>query len=314
VIDGSMSPGTLVAFYVYLEMLLHPMMDLPNLFVTARQAFVSIDRVDEVFRHPVQVARRGVYPAPRRIEKVALRGVAFRYRDDLPLALDRVGLDAKRGGRIAVVGPVASGKSTLLRLLAGVVPVRRGRYCLNAVEYGEWDWKALRERVGYVPQGSLLFSETVFENVAFGRAVDPEWVGRCLEIAQMERDLALLPQGLQTPIGRQGTLVSGGQKQRIAIARALAGNPDLLLLDDCTASLDARTEDRFWSALDCAFPEVIVFTVSHRLATIRRAQTILVLDCGRIVDRGTHAELAARCSTYKSFLLTERRRAHLRER
>jgi len=313
VIDGTLSPGTLVAFYVYLDMLLRPMMDLPNLFVTARQAFVSIDRVEEVLRHPVQVARRGSRPAPRRIERVFLEGVSFRYRDDLPRALDAIGFEAGRGVRVAVVGPVGSGKSTLLRLLAGELPVQDGRFALDGIDYDRWDWGTLRARVGYVPQESVLFSETIGENVAFGRDADPEWIRRCLAIAQMEDDLELLPDGLETPIGRKGTLVSGGQKQRIAIARALAGKPDLLLLDDCTASLDARTEDRFWSELDRAFPDAMVFTVSHRLATIHRADTILVLDRGRIVDRGTHAELAARCETYQSFLLTEQRRAHLRK-
>ena len=119
--------------------------------------------------------------------------------------------------------------------------------------------------------------------------------------------------GVNTPLGSRGTLVSGGQKQRIAIARALAGKPSLLLLDDCTASLDARNEDLFWSALEERFPEITVLLISHRLATILRADGIIVLDRGRVVDTGTHAELAERCAVYREFLLTEEKKSHLTE-
>ena len=149
------------------------------------------------------------------------------------------------------------------------------------------------------------------ENVAFGRTEDEAWIRRCLSIAQMDEDLERMPDGLETEIGRKGTLVSGGQKQRIAIARALAGRPDLLLLDDCTASLDARNEDRFWAELRRETPETTVFLVSHRLATIRRADRILVLDAGRMVGQGTHEQLAGSNETYQEFLQTEARRAHL---
>jgi ABC-type multidrug transport system fused ATPase/permease subunit len=137
------------------------------------------------------------------------------------------------------------------------------------------------------------------------------WARRCLAVAQMESDLATLPDGAHTTVGQKGGLVSGGQKQRIAIARALAGSPQLLLLDDCTAALDARNEDRFWSDLEERFAGRTCFIVSHRLATIRRADVILVFEAGRLVDAGTHDELVVRCETYREFLQTERRREHL---
>ena len=311
VLDGTLSLGTLMALYVYLDMLLHPMMDLPNLFATARQAFVSVDREREILDHPVVVQRRGAGPDPGPLATLALEGVGFRYRDGLPPALAGIDVAVGRGETVALVGPVGSGKTTLLRLLAGLLPAQEGDVRVNGQPLHAWDWAALRGRIGYVPQESLLFSETLRESVAFGRAVEPAWIGRCLDVAQMRADVERMPQGLDTEIGRRGTLVSGGQKQRIAIARALAGRPDLLLLDDCTASLDARNEDRFWAGLRAIVPEATVFLVSHRLATIRRAELILVLEGGRLVAQGTHASLEASCAPYREFLLSEARRAHL---
>jgi ATP-binding cassette subfamily B protein len=311
VLDGRMSLGTLYAFYVYLDMLIYPMTDLPNLFVTARQAFVSIDREEEILRAAVAVRREGRRPVAGPLGKAALRGVTFRYREDLPPALRDVSLLVEPGRRVAVVGPVASGKSTLLRLLAGLLPAQEGAYEIDGRAFEDLDWTQVRARIGYVPQESHLVSETIEENVAFGRAAEPEWIERCLEIAQMGPDVAAMPDGTRTQLGQRGTLVSGGQKQRIAIARALAGRPDLLLLDDCTASLDARNEDRFWSALDSGFPHLTVVLVSHRLATILRADRIAVLDHGGLADTGTHEELAARCSVYRRFLMAEQRKSHL---
>jgi len=311
VLDGSLSLGTLMALYLYLDMLLHPMMDLPNLFVTARQAFVSVDREREVLAHPVVVKPTEDGAVPDAVNTLAFDDVAFAYREDRPPALDGVSFDVRRGARVAVVGPVGCGKTTLLRVLAGLLPPQRGTYRVNGRPWTAWNTAAVRRRLGYVPQESVLFSDPLRENVAFGRDVDEARVQRSLEIAQMGTDLEQMPAGLDTAIGRGGTLVSGGQKQRIAIARALAGAPDVLLLDDCTASLDARNEDRFWAELQAEAPDTTVFLVSHRLATIRRADVILVLEEGRLVARGTHDELAGTCETYQEFLLTEARRAHL---
>jgi len=311
VLANQLTVGTLYAFYVYLDMLIHPMMDLPNLFVTARQAFVSIDREEEVLGAPVVVTRGGATPLAGPIERIEISNACFRYREELMPALAGVSCVVRRGERIAVVGPVASGKSTLLRMVAGLLPAQEGIYAINGRPFATWDWPSIRARIGYVPQESLLFSETIAENVAFGRPIDGAWVGRCLEVAQMGPELAVMKDGIETQLGQRGTLVSGGQKQRVAIARALAGRPDILLLDDCTASLDARNEDLFWSALDDSFPAMTVLLVSHRLATIRRADRILVLERGRLIDSGTHAELAARCDVYREFLQTQKKRSHL---
>lgn len=146
------------------------------------------------------------------VERVAIEAGSFSYRDDLPPALSDVSFDVARGSRVAVVGAVASGKSTLLRVLAGLLPLDHGVFAYGERPVAEWDWPTLRARIGYVPQESLLFSESIDTNVAFGRDVDADWVRRCLEAAQMGDDLARLDAGSSSKLGRGGTLVSGGQK------------------------------------------------------------------------------------------------------
>ncbi|MEQ1759228.1 MAG: ABC transporter ATP-binding protein [Vicinamibacterales bacterium] len=310
VIDGTVTLGTLFALHLYLDMLVQPMMDLPNLFVSARQAFVSVDREEEVLRAPaaVRTSAPGQTNAP--IGSVTADGVTFAYRDDVPVTLKDISFSVPRGSIVAVVGAVASGKSTLLRVLAGLIPAQEGEVCYGDRRIEGWDWPQIRSRLGYVPQESLLFSETINDNVTFGRTVDPALVRTCLDTAQMGDDLARMEGGTATQLGRGGTLVSGGQKQRIAIARSLAGRPEVLLLDDCTSSLDAHNEDRLWDGIRRECPGVTIFCVSHRPTTIRRADVILVLDAGRLVGSGTHDHLSRTCREYAEFLMAEERREH----
>lgn len=324
VIQGELSIGTILAFYIYLDMLTGPMMDVPFLFMTGQQAFVSIDRVEEIRSFPVREERPSG-DGLERIEDIAFEGVSFTY-DGCRTNVDGVDFRIPAGSRVALVGPVGSGKSTVLKLIAGILNPQGGAVMVNGRPLSQWDWDSYRRLIGYVPQEGVLFSKSIEENVAFGREApgdfslpypDSEaalraWARHCLSVAQMDGDLATLPDGVETVVGQRGTLVSGGQKQRIAIARALAGRPQVLLLDDCTAALDAQNEDRFWSELDREFPDGICFVVSHRVSTVRRADAILVFDDGRLVDLGTHDELVGRCRTYQDFLQTERRKEHLR--
>lgn len=315
VIRGELTVGTLYAFYVFLDMLTQPMMDVPFLFMAGQQAFVSIDRVEEIRSYPVRETREG-RAALGGIRELAFENVSFTYADGREVLSD-VSFRVPVGGKVAVVGPVASGKSTVLRLIAGILSPERGRVLVNGLPLQDWSWDDYRKRVGYVPQEGVLFSETIERSVLFGRSAPPEggtdeqWARRCLSVAQMDDDLRQLPDGVKTTVGQKGGLVSGGQKQRVAIARALAGRPEMLLLDDCTAALDAQNEDRFWSDLHTEFGGRTAFIVSHRLSTIRRADTILVLERGRLIDQGTHDELAVRCQTYREFLHTEEAKAHL---
>jgi ATP-binding cassette subfamily B protein len=314
-VRGEVTVGTLYAFFIYLDMLVQPMWDLPNLVVTSRQAFVSINREEELIRFPVEVEHGGEGASLPAIETLAFEGVRFAYEEGRA-ALAGISFQADRGSVLAVVGPVASGKSTLLKLTAGLLLPSAGRIVVNGRPLPDWRWDDYRARIGYAPQDSLLFSESIRENVSMGRPVPPDaggsdWVHRVLAVARMEDELAVLPQGTETVLGQKGSKVSGGQRQRISIARSLYGRPELLLLDDCTASLDAENEDRLWAGLRAVLPDATVLLVSHRLATIRRADRILVLDAGRLVDQGTHDELAKRCPVYRRFLEREEERARV---
>jgi ABC-type multidrug transport system fused ATPase/permease subunit len=314
-VRGEVTVGTLYAFFVYLDMLVQPMWDLPNLVVTSRQAFVSIAREEELIRFPVEVEHGAEgMPVPA-LESLAFEGVRFAYEEGRT-ALEGLSFQARRGMVLAVVGPVASGKSTLLKLTAGLLLPSEGRILVNGHPLAHWRWNEFRRRIGYAPQDSLLFSESIRENVGMGRtapagAGEGDWVLRVLAVARMEDELAVLPLGTETVLGQKGSKVSGGQRQRISIARALYGRPELLLLDDCTASLDAENEDRLWTGLRAVLPDATVLLVSHRLATIRRADQILVLDAGRLADQGTHDELATRCDVYRRFLEREQERAKM---
>lgn len=314
-VRGEVTVGTLYAFFVYLDMLVQPMWDLPNLVVTSRQAFVSIDREEELAHFPVKVEHGpGGAPLPT-LEAITFEGVCFAYEEGRA-ALEGISFHAQRGMVLAVVGPVASGKSTLLKLAAGLLHPDTGRILINGRPLADWRWDDYRARLGYAPQDSLLFSESIRENVSIGRETPPgaqgsDWVLRVLAVARMEEELAALTQGAETVLGQKGSKVSGGQRQRISIARSLYGRPELLLLDDCTASLDAENEDRLWAGLRTILPDATVLLVSHRLATIRRADRILVLDDRQIADQGTHEELATRCPVYRRFLEREEERARV---
>jgi len=315
VIRDTLSYGEFYAFYVYLSLLLQPLLDIPQLFVSSRQAFACIDREIEIDETPggTENAYTGSEPL-RSIQTTEVRDVSFRYDEDLPLALENVNLTLKRGERAAVVGAVGCGKSTLIRLVAGLLPPDSGEVLINGKPLSRLSVKEYNARIGYIPQESTLFSESVAENVRFGRDIQERGVRESLDMAQVLEEMENLPEGINEVLGQKGLTISGGQKQRLAIARAVAGEPDVLLMDDCTSSLDAENERDFWRRFAERFPEAACLIVTHRLATARQADVIYVLDEGRIVGKGTHKELLESCEEYQNFLTREELQAALATR
>jgi len=312
VIRGTMTIGELYAFYIYLSLLAQPLLDIPQLFVSSRQAFACIDREIELEETPSgsEDMFNGTAPVAE-LNSIELKKVNFRYDENLPITLEEINIRLKRGEKAAIVGSVGSGKSTLIKIVAGLVPPTSGEVLINDKPLSEFDINDYRLKVGYIPQESTLFSESVFDNVSFGREISEDRVLLSLEMAQVREEMEAMPKGIRQILGQKGLTVSGGQKQRLAIARALAGEPELLLMDDCTASLDAENERRFWEMFRKEFPTTSCLIVTHRLATARQADTIYVLYEGKIVGKGTHAELLETCEEYRNFLSREELRAVL---
>jgi len=301
VLDGSLSLGSLYAIFLFVDQLVRPMMDIPQFFISGKMTTVCIDRLEGISGFDAERGdgRGGDRPVDA-IARVELQEASFRFDDGTGReALEKVSLAIPRGKRVAVVGPVGSGKTTLARILSGELVPTGGRVLVNETPLPEFDLVSYRRRVGYVPQEPLLFSDTIRENVAFGRGMPEEDVRRALRLARMEEEVESFPKGLDEMLGQRGVRVSGGQRQRLAIARAFAGRPDLVVMDDVTAALDAENEEELWDALEREHPDLTAVIVTHRMATAMRADEILVLDRGRVVDRGTHDDLLERCDLYR---------------
>lgn len=311
-IRGEITLGTLVAFDAYVLMLVWPMFDVGQFFVRGRLSAVTVSRVAELESMPPEAADPGEGPVPGRRpdgprvadeerpergargSRPALRfeGVRYRYPGARQDALSGITFTAEPGGLTAVAGEIGSGKSTLLALVPRLMDPAEGRVAVGEEDVRLADPRALRAAIGYVPQEPLLFSTTLEENVRFGRSwISEEDLREAVELACLAPDLAAWPDGLRTAVGTRGLRLSGGQKQRVAIARALAGRPSVLLLDDCTASLDAETETALWAGLARRAGGFTALVVTHRPATLERAGRILVLEGGRAVEQGTFGEL-----------------------
>jgi ATP-binding cassette subfamily B protein len=252
-------------------------------------------------------ARPGVAapPAPKPLPQpprgeVAFEDVTFAYpaRPDLP-ALHGFSLRVRPGERVALVGPSGAGKSTVLRLLLRFYDPQAGRVLVDGVDVREADPAEVRARMALVAQDTPLFSGSAADNVRFGReGADEAAVREAVRAAQAEAFLAALPQGLDTPVGERARSLSGGQRQRLAIARALVREAPILLLDEATSALDAENEQFVQRALDKAMQGRTTLVIAHRLATVLKADRIVVMDEGRVVEEGRHAELVARGGLY----------------
>jgi len=224
--------------------------------------------------------------------------VTVRYRDASRSALQDVWLEVKPGEVIALVGPSGSGKTTLANLLPRFLDTNGGSLLLDGHDLREWDLRALRRQFAMVSQDVVMFNDTLAANVALGQGLDKTRVQHALESANLGELVTQLPQGLDTRVGHNATTLSGGQRQRLAIARALVREAPILLLDEATSALDAENERLVQKALHDAMSQRTTLVIAHRLATVLKADRIVVMDEGRVVEEGTHHELSARGGLY----------------
>ncbi|MGA7932451.1 MAG: ATP-binding cassette domain-containing protein, partial [Kovacikia sp.] len=238
---------------------------------------------------------------PQVTGKVEYRGVSFSYQPDQPV-LKHVSVMAMPGEAIALVGASGAGKTTLANLLPRFYDPQEGQILVDGVDIRDITLASLRRQIGIVPQETILFTGTIAQNIAFGQAeFDQQAVQEAARIANAHQFIVEFPQGYQTWVGERGVNLSGGQRQRLAIARAVLLNPRILILDEATSALDSESEALVQEALERLMQNRTVFIIAHRLATVRRSDRILVLEQGRLVEDGTHAELLDKGGRYARF-------------
>jgi ATP-binding cassette, subfamily B, bacterial len=303
VIAGTISAGHLGQTVVYVVILVSGVAVLAEVYGDLLRAAGATERLMELLgtQSPITSPARPVaLAATRGGSAVALHDVTFRYPSrPQTAALAHFHLDVKPGETVALVGPSGAGKSTVFQLLLRFYDVSDGRVLLDGVPVKDVTLEALRDRVGIVPQDSVIFSANAMDNIRYGRpgATDAD-VMAAAKAAFAHDFIAALPEGYNTFLGERGVRLSGGQRQRISIARAMLKNPPLLLLDEATSALDAESERMVQAALESAMKDRTTLVIAHRLATVQRADRIVVMEAGQIVDTGTHAELVARGGLY----------------
>jgi ATP-binding cassette subfamily B protein len=301
VIQDQLTIGQFVAFNMMIGKVLNPVLSLTNLWDEVQEVLISVERLDDIFSaEPEETSDQSMLVLPRLKGDVKFENVTFRYdRDEERNTLQNISFEVKAGQTVAIVGRSGSGKTTLVKLLQGLYHSESGNIWVDDHDIRHVSPQSLRSQLGVVPQECFLFSGTILENITLYR---PEFsLEEAIKVAKLAEAHAFIqgmPLGYNTKVGERGANLSGGQRQRIAIARALLGEPRILILDEATSSLDAESERRFQQNLNRLSRDRTTFIIAHRLSTVRNADCILVLDRGILVERGNHEELMAQQGLY----------------
>lgn len=297
---GDMTLGNLVTFNVYLGMIVWPMFAIGELINVLQRGNASLDRVTETLdyeedvkdpKHPVNVEQP---------DSIGFQDVTFTYPTSHSVNLDAIKLHLKRGNTLGIVGKTGSGKTTFVKQLLREYPSGEGEIVFSGVPMQSMTKDQVRDWIGYVPQDHVLFSRSVRDNILFGRPDATEAdIAETIRLSYFEKDLEMLPEGLETLVGEKGVALSGGQKQRISIARALVKNPEILILDDSLSAVDAKTEAKIIENIQTERSGKTTIITTHRLSAIQHADWIIVLDDGRVIEEGTHEGLLGMNGWYK---------------
>ncbi|WKZ18869.1 MAG: ABC transporter ATP-binding protein [Candidatus Jettenia sp. CY-1] len=307
VIEGVITLGTLVAFQRYISMMVWPMTAVGWSLSLLQRGNASMKRIDEVMNEkPEIISKDNVTYMPH--GEIEFRDIHMQYDGNKEWILKGINLKIPAGQRIAIVGPIGSGKSTLVNLIPRIIPVPDKSLFIGGMDINTIHIKALRKIIGFVPQDTFLFSERVVDNILFGVENEKSSYYSTQKIAQMvviEKEIQQLPNQFDSYLGERGVNLSGGQKQRITIARALAMHPDIIILDDCLSAVDARVEDTILKNIQKYFAGKTLLVVTHRLPAIRNFDMIVVMENGMIVEKGTHEQLIKINGLYTSLYSKE---------
>lgn len=296
---GEISIGQLISFTYYLNMLVWPMYAFGNFINIKQQASASMDRIQEVWDYKedivedIKAARVGGNP------KIEFRNYSFKYPSSREEILKDLNIEIGSGKSLGVLGKTGSGKSTLLKQLLILYPMNTGDIYLDGKKIHDYKIWSIRDLIGYVPQRHMIFSKTIRDNIKLSKpdARDEE-VMAAIRLADFEKDLKIFPKGLDTLCGEKGISLSGGQNQRIGIARAFLKDPDILILDDCMSAVDGRTEKNIINSIRARREGKTTIIASHRISQVKDLDEIIVLDKGKIVERGSHEELLNKRNWY----------------
>jgi ATP-binding cassette subfamily B multidrug efflux pump len=305
---GTLTQGEIIAFVNYLSQILIALIVVANLVVLFTKAYASAKRVIELFdtTASVQQPKNAVAKIQEQDDIISFEDVSFSYQGSEEYSLENIRFSIKKGETIGVIGGTGAGKSTLINLIPRFYDVTKGEVLVNGVDVREYELEQLRTQFGIVPQKAVLFSGTIRDNLKWANknATDEE-LYRALEIAQAQEFVSKLENGLDTEITQGGKNLSGGQKQRLTIARALVGNPKILILDDSASALDYATDAALRKAIHSRIKDTTVIIVSQRVSAVKSANRIVVMDDGMVAAIGTHEELLKTCEVYREICLSQ---------
>lgn len=296
VISGEMTIGEILAFTAYLSLLIFPVIALGWVMNLVQQSSASMKRLNKILDEPYEVddSKLTKYSKNTVSGKIVFKNVSFRYKEDLPNVFENINLEIQKGSTVAFIGHTGVGKSSLINLIPRFYDVTEGQVLIDDYDVKEIPMSVLRRNIGLVQQETFLFSDTLRNNILYGlKKDDDSIVQKAAEISRLDKDVETFPDGYETILGERGITLSGGQKQRACLARALAIDPKILILDDSFSAVDTHTEEEILVKLKEFMEGRTSIIISHRISTVKDADRIFVLDKGKVVEEGTHEELVS---------------------